>query len=187
MKENIVFTKPDFSRKCLSTSELLCCWFDNTFETRRERLKSALYLRLKKAQFFKFVKGGPFRLFENPVCCKISKKLSGDHLETFEKYKNIFGKIFEKKRKTRFLKQSHRAEKLERGPFGLFENPVCCKISKGDPLATKKFRKKVAQCRKKLKESHSAEKNCSKKFLAKARTRTRDRWVHRKPSTDEYM
>ena len=34
------------------------------------------------------------------------------------------------------------------------------------------------------KKSHSAEKNCSKKFLAKARTRTRDRWVHRKPSKD---
>ena len=40
-----------------------------------------------------------------------------------------------------------------------------------------------------MKESHSAENNCTKKFLAKARTRTRDRWVHRKPSkdcTDEY-
>ena len=67
----------------------------------------------------------------------------------------------------RFLKQSHSAEKLERG----------------DPLATKKIRKKSRTVPKKMKESHSAEKNCSKKFLAKARTRTRDR----KPSTDEYM
>ena len=53
----------------------------------------------------------------------------------------------------RILKQSHSAEKLERGPFGVFETSVCCKISKNlkeDPLATKKFRK-VAQCRKKFK------------------------------------
>ena len=68
--------------------------------TRRERLKSALYLRLKKAQFFKnLLKGGPLRLSKNPVCCKISKKLRGDPLETFEKYKKFFGKIFEKKTK----------------------------------------------------------------------------------------
>ena len=32
------------------------------------------------------------------------------------------------------------------------------------------------------KKSHSAEKNSLKKFLAQARTLTRDRWVHRKPS-----
>ena len=49
-------------------------------ETRRERLKSALYLSLKKV--FKIVKGRPFGLFENPVCCKISKNLKGDALET---------------------------------------------------------------------------------------------------------
>ena len=53
----------------------------------------------------------PFRLFENRVCCKISKKLRGDPSETLKK----IGKIFEKKRKMRFLKQSHSAEKLERG------------------------------------------------------------------------
>ena len=88
--------------------------------TRRERLKSALNLRLKKAQFFEFVKGGTFRLFENPVCCKISKKLRGDPLETFKKYMIFFGKIFEKKRKMRFLKQSHSAEKLERGTLWVF-------------------------------------------------------------------
>ena len=58
---------------------------NKTQETRRERLKSELYLRLKKRKVFKIVKGGPFRLFENPVCCKIAKKLKGDPLETFEK------------------------------------------------------------------------------------------------------
>ena len=60
------------------------------------------------------------------------------------------------------------------------ETLVSCKISeknlKVGPFEGKKIEKK----------SHSAEKNCSKKFLAKARTRTRDRWVHGKPSTDEY-
>ena len=61
-------------------------------KTRRERLKSALYLRLKKRKVFKIVKGGPFRLFENPVCCKISKKIEGDPLETFKKIPKIFPK-----------------------------------------------------------------------------------------------
>ena len=53
----------------------------------------------------------------------------------------------------RFLKQSHSAEKLERGDSLGFLKPVCCKISKnlkGGPFGdTKKFEKK----------SHSAEKN----------------------------
>ena len=45
---------------------------------RRERLKSVLYLRLKKRKVFTIVKGGGhFRLFENPVCCEISKKNEG--------------------------------------------------------------------------------------------------------------
>ena len=64
--------------------------------TRRERLKSTLYLSLKKTQCsLNLLKGGPFRLFENPLCFKISKKLRGDPLETFKKYKNFFGKVFE--------------------------------------------------------------------------------------------
>ena len=44
----------------------------------------------------------------------------------------------------RILKQSHSAEKLERGdPFGLFETSVCCKISKNlkdGPFDDKKSR-----------------------------------------------
>ena len=74
------------------------------------------------------------------------------------------------------------------GHFGFFENPVCCKISnklKGGHFEGKKIRKKVAQCRKKLKEGLLQSRPlspCSKKFLAKAITRTRDHWVHRKLS-----
>ena len=30
---------------------------------------------------------GPFGLFENPVCCKISKKLKGDPLETLKRFR----------------------------------------------------------------------------------------------------
>ena len=58
-------------------------------QTRRERLKSALYLRLKQRKVFEIVKGGLFGLFENPVCCKISKKLKGDPLETVKKIRKI--------------------------------------------------------------------------------------------------
>ena len=48
-------------------------------KTRRERLKSALYLRLKKRKAFKIAKGGPFGLFETSVGCKISKNLKEGH------------------------------------------------------------------------------------------------------------
>ena len=59
--------------------------------------------------------------------------------------------------------------------FSLLQNIQ--KNLKVGPFEGKKIKKKmVTQCRK----------NCSKKFLAKARTRTRDRWVLRKLSTDEY-
>ena len=40
-------------------------------KTRRERLKSAPYLRLKKLKLFEIVKGGPFGFFENPICCGV--------------------------------------------------------------------------------------------------------------------
>ena len=106
-------------------------WSGEKKETRRERLKSALYLRLKKRKVFKPVKGGPFGLFKNPVCCKIPNKLKVGPFE---------GKKIEKSRTV--------PKKIEnRGSFSLV-----------------RFRK------------------CSKKFLAKARSQTRDRWVHRKPS-----
>ena len=55
----------------------------------REQPKSALYLRFKKLEVFRNVKGGPFGLFaKTPVCCKIRKKLNGDPLETLKSEKN---------------------------------------------------------------------------------------------------
>ena len=91
-------------------------WFDEKRETRRERLKSALYLRLKKRKVFKSVKGGPFGLFENPVCCTISNKLKGDPLKT--KTFSIFFN-FRKKAKNENFEQSHSAEIHKRGdPLG---------------------------------------------------------------------
>ena len=78
--------------------------------TRRERLKSALYPRLKKRKVFKILIGG---LFENPVCCKISKKKwRSDPLKTL--------KNFEKK--------SHKAEK------GAGESVIAPKNWKGGPF-----------------------------------------------------
>ena len=71
----------DFRNRKISIPE------EKQLKTRRERLKSALYLKLKKRKVFEIVKGGPFRLFENTVCCKISKKIEGDHLETFKNLK----------------------------------------------------------------------------------------------------
>ena len=71
---------------------------------------------------FKIVKGKnciPFGLFENPVCCKISKKMKGP-----------FGdiKIF---RKLKILKQSHSAEILERGdPLGFLKLRLAEKYQK---------------------------------------------------------
>ena len=40
-------------------------------KTRRERLKLALHLRLKKRKGFKIVKDGPLGLFQGPGCGKI--------------------------------------------------------------------------------------------------------------------
>ena len=84
--------------------------------TRRDRLKSTLYLRLKKRKIF--------------------------FLE-----KNEFSKFF--------LSENVAVQKnVKGGPFLSYKHAFCSKItknSKGDPLGTiKKFRKKVAQCRKKL-------------------------------------
>ena len=52
--------------------------------TRRERLKSALYLCLKERKVFKIVKGGPFVLFESPVVAKY-QKMKGVHFGDIEK------------------------------------------------------------------------------------------------------
>ena len=63
--------------------------------------------------------------------------------------------------------------------FSLLQN-ILKKLESGTLWRRKNFEK----------ELHSSKKNCSKKFLAEARTQIRDRWVHRKPSKDctyEYM
>ena len=52
---------------CIGLLKSLASTLSNEFLTRRERLKSALYLKLKKRKVFKMVKGGSFPLFENPV------------------------------------------------------------------------------------------------------------------------
>ena len=86
----------------------------------------------------KIVKGGPFGLFENPVCCKISKKLKGDPLETL--------KSCRKKTKNDHFEQSHSDEKCRRGALGFFNIPSVAKYQKklkGDPLKTKKIRKNL--------------------------------------------
>ena len=54
--------------------------------------------RLKTRNVFEIVEGEPFGIFENPICCKKSKKL-----------KTL--KVFEKNEKWK----SHSAEKVERG------------------------------------------------------------------------
>ena len=84
-----------------------------------------------------------------------------------ETFKKILEKFSKKKTKMRFLKQSHSAEKLERGDpltFGLQFTAKYQKIE-GGPFGDKKNSKKsrtvpktierVAQCRKKLLEKVS--------------------------------
>ena len=66
----------------------LLIWFLQVV-TRRERLKAALYLRLKKRKVLKIVKRGPFvGVFENAFCCKTPKNLTWDPLDT-KKIKKI--------------------------------------------------------------------------------------------------
>ena len=78
----------EFDELCLRIEFTMVINF-NKRVARRERLKSALYLRLKERKVCKAVKRGPYGLFANPACCKISKKMQGDPLET------LFLKIFE--------------------------------------------------------------------------------------------
>ena len=54
--------------------------------TRRERLKSALYLSLKRRKVFENVKGGTLETFSNPVCCEI-KKLEEGPFDTKKKFR----------------------------------------------------------------------------------------------------
>ena len=97
------------------------------------------------------------------------QKLKGDFLKTLEDFRKKENENFE---------QSHSLEKVKKcqiEPLGLFQHPICCKISKtlkGEPFGDfRKFSKKM---------SHKAEKSgkgrfsivrfckCTEKFLAEA-------------------
>ena len=45
-------------------------------------------MKAQKAKVFKIVRGGPLGFFENPVCCKSSKKVRGDFKNFEKKTKN---------------------------------------------------------------------------------------------------
>ena len=68
------------------------------------------------------------------------------------------------KKLIRIFSQSHSAEKLERGdPLGFLKLQFAVKYQKnlkGGPFGDKKFRKKVAQCRKNSKGGHSLVRFC---------------------------
>ena len=122
--------------------------------TRRERLKSALYLRLK------LVKWGTLSAFWKSSLLQNIKKIEGDN-----KIRKFFWKNFRKNEKWEFWNSLRVPKTREGGPFGLFETSVCCKISKnlkGGPFGDKKnlkiFWKKFKKTKKENFESLSAEK-----------------------------
>ena len=107
--------------------------------------------------------------------------MNGDPL----KAKNSIFEIFEKKRKMRILNSLIVPKYLKGETLWAF----CCKIKLAANYQEKLKvgpgkKSKVAQCRKKLEDCPSVSSAFAnaRKFLAKARTRTRDRWFHRKPS-----
>ena len=111
-------------------------------ETRQERLKSALYLRLKKREVFKIVKGDSFGFLKIQFVAKYQENWRADPLGTLKKIENFF-EVFEK---MRTLKQSHSA-KLERGdPLGFLKLQFAAKYQK------------TWRGEKSKKKSHSAEK-----------------------------
>ena len=78
-------------RRCI---RIISLW--TLYQTRRERLKSALYLRLKKRKVFKIVKMETLWAFWNFSLLQIIlKKLKGDPLET----KNISKKVAQCRKK----------------------------------------------------------------------------------------
>ena len=58
----------------LSSSTELEADIKHEVETRRERLKSALYVRLKRRKVFQIVKGVPFRLFQTQFVAKYQNR-----------------------------------------------------------------------------------------------------------------
>ena len=67
-------------------------------------VQSRRFIKGSKSAVFKPVKGGPFELFEHPVCCKISNKLKGVSFED----RMFFN--FRNKTKNGNFEQSHSAQ-----------------------------------------------------------------------------
>ena len=112
--------------------------------TRRERLKSALYLRLKKA--LSFLEKGFLKL---QFAAKYQKTWRGDRLATKEKFENFLKKI-QKNEKMKILEVSQCRKTRKGDPLGFLKLQFAAKyqILEGGPFGDKKCRKKVAQCRK---------------------------------------
>ena len=98
--------------------------------------------KAQKAQSFQISKRGPFRRFENPFCCKISKTLNGALWRHFEK-------LSKKNTKSENFEQSHSAENLQVGILWAFLTPIHLqniKTIEGGPLKSlKNFREKISQ------------------------------------------
>ena len=125
-----------------------------------KRLKSVLYLRLKKTEkndkeeiisksltMSKIVKGGLFGFFENPVFLAKYQKIEGGPFGDIKKV--------EKKTKKDHIEQSHGDEKCSRGALGFFNIPSVAKYQKmkGGPFEDKiKIRKKSRTVPKKNRE-----------------------------------
>ena len=87
------------------------------YQTRRERLKSVLYLKLKKRKVSKTVKGGTLRAFLKIQFVAKYQKIEGGTLWRQKNFEYFF-EIFEKNKNENF-EQSHSAEILKReDPLG---------------------------------------------------------------------
>ena len=82
------------------------------FSTVPEKPKGGLNWHAKRGTFIYY-----------PLCCKISKKLKGDPLETFKNFRK-------KKRKMRILNSLTVSKKFERGDH-LFSSSIVCYAKKG--------------------------------------------------------
>ena len=161
----------------VSSAKLLGFFDENKLEKRRERLKPALYLRLKKRKVFKI--GGTIWAFWKSSLLQKIKKIDGGHFGHIKKFrKNVsrsqtsrdrpktapYLKIKNSKKTSKcqsigelgtlrwiFFKKVSTPKKIERGIRWDFSTFIVAKLRKNrrDPLGTF-FRKKVSQCRKKL-------------------------------------
>ena len=124
--------------------------------TRRERLKSALYPKLKKRKVFKIVEGDPLGFLKIQFVAKYQKNERG----TLWRHQKIVEKHFRKKRIMRRLNSLIVPKNVKWEPFGLFQHPSSCNISKNlkENMEIKKFEK-----------SHKAEKRARKVSLRKPR------------------